>query len=67
MRNKRLYKGQILRIKQGYNPNSSSVGTILFPLKASILAITAAFSTIAGIILSVLINPNKKSKKKDKQ
>ena len=43
-------KGRILRLKQGYNPNSSSIGTIVFAMPAALLASTVAFGAAAAFI-----------------
>ncbi len=51
---KKKPKGKILRIKQGYNPNSSSMGSIVFVLPAVLLAITAIFGALAGFFGSML-------------
>jgi len=56
-------KGKILRVKTGYNPNSSSMGSIVFVIPAALLGITAGFGVISGIIMSAFI---KKSGKKVK-
>ena len=57
-------KGKILRVKQGYNPNSSSMGSIVFVLPAILLAITVIFGTLSGLFGSILArnldNPDKK-------
>ena len=47
-------EGRILRIKRGYNPNSSSIGSIIFSLPAALLGLTAAFAAAAGLIFSVI-------------
>ena len=48
-------KGKILRVKQGYNPNSSSMGSIIFVFPAALMGIAAGFSIISGIIMSKII------------
>lgn len=48
-------KGKILRLKQGYNPNSSSMGSIIFVLPAAILGITVGFGLVSGIIASAFV------------
>ena len=48
-------KGKILRVKQGYNPNSSSMGSIIFAFPAALMGIAAGFSIISGIIMSKII------------
>jgi hypothetical protein len=45
-------KGKLLRVKQGYNPNSSSMGSIVFVLPVALLGITAVFGAVSGIIMS---------------
>jgi hypothetical protein len=57
-------EGKILRVKTGYNPNSSSIGSIIFVIPATLLAITAGFGVVSGIIMSAFII--KKSDKKVK-
>jgi hypothetical protein len=47
-------RGRILRLKQGYNPNSSSIGTIVFAMPAALLASTVAFGAAAAYITSAL-------------
>ena len=46
---------KILRVKQGYNPNSSSIGSIIFVMPAALLGITAAFGAVSGVIMSKLL------------
>jgi hypothetical protein len=48
-------KGRILRVKQGYNPNSSSMGSIVFALPAALLGITAVFGAVSGIIMAAFV------------
>ena len=64
-------KGRILRVKQGYNPNSSSMGSIVYMLPATLLAITVGFGAISGAILSAFIKcddtPDQNDKNKAKQ
>ncbi len=56
-------QGNILRVKQGYNPNSSSIGSIIFVLPAALLGITAAFGAVSGMIMSTLMADSKKNTK----
>jgi Na+/melibiose symporter-like transporter len=60
-------KGKILRVKMGYNPNSSSMGSMVFILPAALLAITAGFGVISGIIMSVFLKKSDKKAKEEKQ
>ena len=52
--------GRILRVKQGYNPNSSSMGSIVFSLPVMLLGAGALFAAAAGILFSALGGPRKK-------
>lgn len=61
-----IKKGKILRVKQGYNPNSSSMGSIVYILPAALLGITTGFGVISGIILAALMT-NKNEKISDKE
>lgn len=61
----RKKKGKILRVKIGYNPNSSSMGSIVFILPAALLGITAGFGIISGIILPFFIKSIDKTGQKD--
>ncbi len=51
---KKKAKGKILRVKQGYNPNSSSMGSIVFVLPAVLLVITVIFGALSGLFGSIL-------------
>jgi hypothetical protein len=53
-------KGKILRVKQGYNPNSSSMGSIVFSLPAALLAATVGFGVVSSIIMSAFIKREEK-------
>lgn len=55
-------RGHILRVKRGYNPNSSSIGSVVFLLSTKIIVLTAGFGAIAGLIFSTL---GKKTAKTD--
>ena len=48
-------KGRVLRLKCGYNPNSSSYGSIVFVMPGALLAATAVFGAVAGLIGSTLV------------
>ena len=48
-------KGNILRIKQGYNPNSSSMGSIIFALPVSLVAVSFSLAAASGFILPLFI------------
>ncbi len=49
-------RGRILRIKEGYNPNSSSIGTIVFAMPTALLWMTVAFGAVAGAISAAVMN-----------
>ena len=46
-------KGKILRVKLGYNPNSSSIGSMIFAIPVAMLSAAVAFGTVSGLIFSV--------------
>jgi hypothetical protein len=46
-------KGKILRVKEGYNPNSSSMGSIIFALPISLLVVTVGLGAVSSLILSL--------------
>ena len=48
-------RGRVLRLKRGYNPNSSSIGTIVFALPGALLAGTAAFGAVAGFVAGAFL------------
>ncbi|HBG28124.1 MAG: hypothetical protein A2Y10_06545 [Planctomycetes bacterium GWF2_41_51] len=56
-----IKKGKILRVKQGYNPNSSSMGSIVYILPAALLGITTGFGVISGIILAAFMTDKNKN------
>ncbi|MBF0119768.1 MAG: hypothetical protein HQK79_13110 [Desulfobacterales bacterium] len=56
--------GKILKIKHGYNPNSSSIGSIIFALPVALFGITIGFGIISSIIFSYFIKLE--DKKEDK-
>jgi hypothetical protein len=59
-------KGKILRVKQGYNPNSSSMGSMVFSLPAVLLAVTVGFGAVSGIIMATFIKRDDKPAESDK-
>lgn len=50
--NKAMAKGKILKVKLGYNPNSSSIGTLLIAFPAALLASSAVFAAVAAVLLA---------------
>jgi len=50
-------RGRLLRLKLGYNPNSSSIGSYVFALPAALFGLTAAFGAVTALLHSVLIRP----------
>lgn len=49
-----MHTGRILRVKQGYNPNSSSIGSVIFSMSAAIIPATIIFGMVAGAISSAV-------------
>lgn len=50
-------KGRILKIKTGYNPNSSSIGIDMIAFFTAGAAVTVLFNTMAAVLASA--NPLK--------
>ncbi len=46
---RKIRKGNLLRLKQGYNPNLSSMGSIVFALPAALLVVTSAFGPASQV------------------
>jgi len=59
-------KGKILRVKLGYNPNSSSIGSMVFAIPAAMLGVAVGFGTLSGIIVSAF-SKNSNKEKAEKQ
>ena len=51
-------KGRILKIKTGYNPNSSSIGLDMVAFLTAGAAVTVLFNTIAAILSAVTAQKN---------
>jgi len=47
--------GRVLRVKQGYNPNSSSMGSIVFALPLALLGASAIFGAVAAAVFASLL------------
>ncbi len=47
-----MKKGKILRVKTGYNPNSSSIGTLLVAFPCALLVSAVLFNAASAIYLS---------------
>ena len=45
-------KGKILKVKHGYNPNSSSMGSLIYALPVSVMAVTGGFAVVSALILT---------------
>ena len=41
----------VLRIKKGYNPNSSSIGTVIYSFPFAFAAVSAVIAAIALIVI----------------
>lgn len=48
----RAGRGRVLRVKEGYNPNSSSLGSIVFIIPAALVAVPVLLATVASLIES---------------
>lgn len=47
--------GRILCVKAGYNPNSSSLGTIIFAVPAAMIVAPAVYNAIAAALTSATL------------
>jgi hypothetical protein len=45
-------KGRILRVKKGFNPNSSSISSDIIVFFTTAAAVTALFAVAAGIVMA---------------
>jgi len=45
-------RGRVFRIKEGYNPNSSSLGSVVFSIPAALLAAPVILAGVAAWIAS---------------
>ncbi len=61
--NDAIRRGKILRIKHGYNPNSSSIGSIIFALPSVLLGVTAGFGLASALIMAKFLDRNPENKK----
>jgi hypothetical protein len=48
-------KGRILKIKTGYNPNSSSIGVDMIVFFTAGAAVTVLFNTMAAVLCSAKV------------
>ena len=55
-----MKKGKILKIKFGYNPNSSSVGTLLIAFPVTLFVLSIIFNVVSAIIISKKDDKNEK-------
>ena len=51
----RSRRGKILRVKIGYNPNSSSMGSVVFALPTMLLSSAVVFGGVASAIFSAFM------------
>lgn len=50
-------KGRVLRVKEGFNPNSSSLGSIVFSVPAALLAVPVLLAGAAALIVARMPRP----------
>jgi hypothetical protein len=51
-------KGRILRVKEGFNPNSSSMGSIVYAMPAAAIALATALGTVSAVVGGCVIKKN---------
>ncbi|MCU0663919.1 MAG: hypothetical protein MUC50_16535 [Myxococcota bacterium] len=49
-------KGRILRVKQGYNPNSSSIGSVIFSMSAAVIPASILFGMVASALSTAVLH-----------
>ena len=52
---KKKSNGKILRVKHGYNPNSSSMGSIVFVLPVFLLVVTVVFGVLSSLVSALAL------------
>ena len=55
-------RGRVLRVKEGYNPNSSSLGSVVFSVPAALIAVPALLAAAAAWIAARYRNGEEKEK-----
>ena len=56
-------QGKIVRIKKGYNPNSSSIGSIIFTIPTMLFVLCSIFGAVMALIMTKLFKAEEKKKK----
>ena len=51
-------RGRVLRVKEGYNPNSSSLGSVVFTVHAAVLAAPLLLAGAAAWIAARFAKPD---------
>jgi hypothetical protein len=51
-----MTKGRILRVKQGYNPNSSSIGSVIFSMSVAVVPVSILFGMVAGALSTAVLH-----------
>jgi hypothetical protein len=57
--------GKILKVKHGYNPNSSSMGSIIFALPVSLIAVSFGMAAVSGLIMSHFVKDADKARSRE--
>ncbi len=55
-------KGKIMKVKHGYNPNSSSMGSMVFAMPIVFIGATVGFGVISSLIVSYFMRMGNKNK-----
>lgn len=58
-------KGKILRVKEGYNPNSSSIGSVVFNMSATVFPATVLFGMVSAAVSSAVLSRVGRRSEKD--
>lgn len=62
MKSIKMKKGKILKVKLGYNPNSSSIGTLLKAFPCALFGSAVLFNIVAGVLFSGKLKGGEKDK-----
>ena len=57
-------RGKILRLKVGYNPNSSSIGSVVYLFSTKYLVFLSSFGLVTGLIFSFFGRGKRDSKER---
>jgi hypothetical protein len=54
-------RGRVLRVKEGFNPNSSSLGSVIFSIPAALVAAPVLLAGVAALLAARLARKGKEA------